>query len=400
MFKWLLPLLFVASGALAQNVSGGSGGSYCPTIVIGNYANNCASTAFVANTITAVTGDVTFAGTSSIVSTIAANAVTNAKAAQMPANTLKGNNINSTANALDLTPTQVAAMFSPSFTITPTSGVVTLGDANAVAHGSLFGSNAGYTSSNTLRANQNIATVDAESPIGGYGIIGSSRSSDWPYAGAMQNIGVGSFIFNDNTTYVQSGYGIYGESWRFAGAGDTIGMELDTVNRGSSVSISPNIFSTNVGITPTFWSACGGGYPSTQFMSYNCTAALAILTNPGSGTTTQYNTGIVIEAGALATRFGKLYAIHMPTNSAIVWQGSVGDVANINSTATTGSMDQIFINGAVVWQDDATETTRASLTTAGLFSATSFAANGSNGVSCSGTPSASFAVVNGIVTHC
>ena len=59
------------------------------------------------------TGDVTNAA-GSLGLTIAANAVTNAKAAQMTANTLKGNNTGAAANAADLTAAQVALML-PTF---------------------------------------------------------------------------------------------------------------------------------------------------------------------------------------------------------------------------------------------------------------------------------------------
>jgi hypothetical protein len=59
------------------------------------------------------TGDVTNTA-GSLATTIAANAVTNAKAAQMPAATLKGNNTGAAANASDLTTAQVVAML-PAF---------------------------------------------------------------------------------------------------------------------------------------------------------------------------------------------------------------------------------------------------------------------------------------------
>ena len=67
--------------------------------------------------ITALTGDVTASGSGSVAATIASNAVTNAKAAQMAANTIKGNNTGSTANASDLTVAQVNAIL-PVFTST------------------------------------------------------------------------------------------------------------------------------------------------------------------------------------------------------------------------------------------------------------------------------------------
>ncbi len=56
----------------------------------------------------AFTGDVTTSA-GAVATTIASNAVTNAKAAQMVAHTYKGNNTGSTADALDLTQTQLTA---------------------------------------------------------------------------------------------------------------------------------------------------------------------------------------------------------------------------------------------------------------------------------------------------
>lgn len=59
--------------------------------------------------ITALTGDVTATGPGSSVATIASNVVTNAKLAQMAAHTYKGNNTGATANAIDVTNTQLTA---------------------------------------------------------------------------------------------------------------------------------------------------------------------------------------------------------------------------------------------------------------------------------------------------
>jgi hypothetical protein len=79
----------------------------------------------------ALTGDVTTPG-GSLSTTIAANAVTNAKAAQMPANTLKGNNTGAPANAADLTVAQVNTLLGTPVGANP-SASVGLAAVNGVA---------------------------------------------------------------------------------------------------------------------------------------------------------------------------------------------------------------------------------------------------------------------------
>jgi hypothetical protein len=74
------------------------------------YRDSVELRAIPGNQTITLSGDVTGSGATSISSTIANNVVTNAKVAQMAANTLKGNNTGSTANAADLTTAQVKTL--------------------------------------------------------------------------------------------------------------------------------------------------------------------------------------------------------------------------------------------------------------------------------------------------
>jgi len=104
-------------------------------------ASNLSGTNTGDQTIT-LTSDVTGSGTGSFATTIAANAVTNAKAAQMAANTIKGNNTGSTANALDLTTSQVKTLLD----LTGTNS----GDVTLAAIGSTPNANAATLSGQVL----------------------------------------------------------------------------------------------------------------------------------------------------------------------------------------------------------------------------------------------------------
>jgi hypothetical protein len=95
----------------------------------------------------ALTGDVTTSA-GAVATTIAANAVTNAKAAQMAANTIKGNNTGSTANVSDLTVPQVTAVLNQAVYVTSATGV----NFNAVADTALtLTLPTGYTRASVFR---------------------------------------------------------------------------------------------------------------------------------------------------------------------------------------------------------------------------------------------------------
>jgi hypothetical protein len=100
------------ANTLKGNNTGATGDPLDLTVAQVKTILNLAGTNNGDQTIT-LTGDVTGSGTGTFAATIANNAVTNTKAADMAANTIRGNSTGVTGDPMDLSPTQVTAMLNP-----------------------------------------------------------------------------------------------------------------------------------------------------------------------------------------------------------------------------------------------------------------------------------------------
>ena len=151
----------------------------------------------------AYTGDVTSAA-GSVGLVIAANAVTNAKAAQVPAGTLKGNNTGTTANQTDLTPAQVRTMLNVAdgannYVHPNHSGDVTsTGDgATVIAAGAVSNAKMANMPTLTFKANitggaaapQDVTVAQMQSTLG----FAKSQELDYPAATGTITINLANF---------------------------------------------------------------------------------------------------------------------------------------------------------------------------------------------------------------
>ena len=172
------------------------------------------------------------------------------------------------------------------------------------------------------------------STIGQGAVLGGSRTSDSLDAGSEGCIGVVGFTSNNNSTQVQSSYAGYFESRKKTGAGITHGIEIDIVNEGSVVSVSPTSVGS-AGLTNGLWVASGGGVGGAATSS----VAIGIINNGAA-----FEKGIVFQSTALSSD----EAISFGLNHTQSWYDAGGNLrAKLRGDATADSMVIAFENSAL-----------------------------------------------------
>lgn len=244
---------------------------------------------------------------------------------------------------------------------------------------------------NTLRTSTSISNLSSVSTIGKIASVGGSRCSDNPNAGDMGCIGGEFFVNNDNTSYVQYAWGIYGEARRQAGAGTTQ-HEIDIANLGSVVDIAPASGQT-VGNTFGLNIASGAELGGATDVS-----AGLLFWNNGAA----FRKGIVFGNTSLTSTGGYQSAIAFASGNRMEWYDASNAITGfITDAATThvAPMGLVFADGFTYIVNNSLAA-KVTFSNTGVLTAASYVAGSTSGVSCSGTPTSSFASIGGIVTHC
>jgi hypothetical protein len=256
----------------------------------------------------------------------------------------------------------------------------------------------------------------AESNTGEVGVVGSSRNTD-NSGGNSAAIGTMGWNFNFNSTTPAGGWAFYGEARHGAGAGPTLTEELDATEFGTAGNVGS--YSLGSVTSGSLWLAAGGGCTSgTPCYGPNGTSTYAA--NPASlaagiipnGTT--FKKGIVFGNAALTgcngadAEVAACIAMEMGRDQFLAWDsvgtanqfliGSVGTSASGGAKLLWTDSGLSFQNGAGT--NEVILSPTGGVNAAGLIMAPAYAVGATAGVTCSGTPTSSFATVKGIVTHC
>lgn len=265
----------------------------------------------------AIVGDVVATGPGVATATIQPNVVTNSKLAQMPPDTIKGNNTGSTANAMDLTVSQVNTLL---------GGVTTLAPVGAIPNtdgGTIVGNTLTLQPANTsfpgvlTAADWNTFNNKQDATRSNYITNPSAEvdTSDW---NLYNNTGrtVPAFLINQDLTYTSAVSG---------GGGN--GVEIEYIYNASFPSSTPNInviSSTHVQVQWNNGPTIANNPTATQLKAAwdAVPAALAVATVAISGTASkaQYITGAEFLSGG---------GDQSPIN------GTGGVVAGVTFTRTT-----------------------------------------------------------------
>ena len=131
----------------------------------------------VGNYITALTTDVSASGPGSVAATIQPNVVNNSKLAQMSALTLKGNNTGSTANATDLSVTDVRTLLS---IIPASSGDIARTSFTAANNQAVAANITGLAFANaTVKGFETQITISRNTTYAEYSLKGIQKSGSW-----------------------------------------------------------------------------------------------------------------------------------------------------------------------------------------------------------------------------
>lgn len=225
-------------------ITGVAAGAALATIATSGSASDLSGGTVAAARMPALTGDVTTSA-GAVATTIANNAVTNAKLAQMATLTLKGNNTGGTANALDLTTAQVLTMLgigasSPFYFNAGSDGAAVMDGATAVTGATLSGGNTYTATRDVYWTNVTISTSVTFKPDGFRfyinGTLTGAGTAAIDASGGNASAGTAGVCFSSNNRPLPNGLaGGSAASNSTGAAGGTSGA----APRGASITAAP-----------------------------------------------------------------------------------------------------------------------------------------------------------------